>query len=73
MEGMNFTIREFIRHLLHLKRLGIITGDEELIDMGFFPITHVHVEKGTDGNAFVMLCSMEAEEAEMRRSYDEKI
>jgi hypothetical protein len=74
MEDMTFTVSEFLRHLLHLRRRGIITGDEPLVDMGLFGISHLQVESSVDGNAFVMLCSMEAEEAELKMGsfYDKK-
>jgi hypothetical protein len=73
MEQMTFTVSEFVRHVLHLKRRGIITGDEPLIDMGFFGITHVNVESSVDGSMFVMLCSMEAEEAEVKNFYEKNV
>lgn len=70
MDNMVFTVSELIRHLVQLKRRGLISGNEEVIDMGFFGITHVNVEKGVDGNMFLMLCSVEAEQAETEMSYE---
>lgn len=67
-EQLTFTVDELITHLLLLKKEGMLVGDEEVIDIGFFGLTHVHIEKSIDGNCFVMLKSQEFDDAQ----YDER-
>lgn len=59
-ETLTFTVNELIRHLLLLKKRGVITGNEEVVDMGFFGISHIQVGHQ---EGFIVMCSNEAEDA----------
>ena len=74
-ESLTFTVDELINHLSLLKEEGILSGEEEVIDVGFFGLTHVNVEKSIDGNLFAMLKSQEFDDAQYdeRKSFHESI
>ena len=59
-ETLTFTVDELIRHLVILKRRGVLTGKEEVVDTAFFGISHVGVDQE---HKFIIFYSNEAEDA----------